>query len=83
MMHISTFFFLFRRGLRNLGKHWAMTIACIGLDTNSDIAIVGAMLICPLMGSVLAMAYGIATLDRLLRILVAVIFCDRPERIIV
>ena len=29
MMHISTFFFLFRRGLRNLGKHWAMTIACI------------------------------------------------------
>ena len=24
----------------------------------------GAMLICPLMGSVLAMAYGIATLDR-------------------
>ena len=27
-------------------------------------AIVGAMLICPLMGSVLAMAYGIATLDR-------------------
>ncbi len=42
----------------------AMTIACIGLDTNSDIAIVGAMLICPLMGSVLAMAYGIATLDR-------------------
>ena len=42
----------------------AMTIACIGLDTNSDIAIVGAMLICPLMGSVLAIAYGIATLDR-------------------
>ena len=42
----------------------AMFIACVGLDTNSDIAIVGAMLICPLMGSVLAMAYGIATLDR-------------------
>ena len=42
----------------------AMTIACIGLDTNSDIAIVGAMLICPLMGSVLAVAYGVATLDR-------------------
>lgn len=42
----------------------AMTIACIGLDTDSDIAIVGAMLICPLMGSVLAIAYGVATLDR-------------------
>lgn len=42
----------------------AMLIASIGLDTDSDIAIVGAMLICPLMGSVLAMAYGIATLDR-------------------
>ena len=29
MMHISTFFFLCRRCLRNLGKHWAMTLACI------------------------------------------------------
>lgn len=28
-MRISTFFFLTRRGVRNLGKHWAMTIACI------------------------------------------------------
>ena len=28
-MWISTFFFLTRRGVRNLGKHWAMTIACI------------------------------------------------------
>ena len=28
-MRISTFFFLTRRGLRTLGKHWAMTIACI------------------------------------------------------
>ena len=42
----------------------AMLIASIGLDTNSDIAIIGAMLICPLMDSVLAIAYGIATLDR-------------------
>ena len=42
----------------------AMLIASIGLDINSDIAIIGAMLICPLMGSVLAIAYGIATLDR-------------------
>jgi len=29
MMRPSTFFFLIRRGIRNLGKHWAMTIACI------------------------------------------------------
>ena len=25
MMRPSTFFFLIRRGIRNLGKHWAMT----------------------------------------------------------
>ncbi|MFR4570351.1 MAG: DUF389 domain-containing protein, partial [Collinsella stercoris] len=36
------------------------------LDTDSDIAIVGAMLICPIMGSVLAIAYGMATVDRAL-----------------
>ena len=29
MMRPSTFFFLTRRGVRNLGKHWAMTIACL------------------------------------------------------
>ena len=29
MMRPSTFFFLVRRGVCNLGKHWAMTIACI------------------------------------------------------
>ena len=28
-MRLSTFGFLTRRGVRNLGKHWAMTIACI------------------------------------------------------
>ena len=28
-MKLSTFVFLTRRGVRNLGKHWAMTIACI------------------------------------------------------
>lgn len=42
----------------------AMLTASIGLNLDSDIAIIGAMLICPLMGSVLAIAYGIATLDR-------------------
>ena len=59
----------FVNGARLTGFHLciliiAMLIASIGLDIDSDIAIVGAMLICPLMGSVLAMAYGIATLDR-------------------
>ena len=29
MMRPSTFFFLTRRGVRNLGKHWAMTFVCI------------------------------------------------------
>ena len=42
----------------------AMLTASIGLNLDSDIAIIGAMLICPLMGSVLAIAYGVATLDR-------------------
>ena len=59
----------FVNGARLTGSHLciliiAMLIASIGLDIDSDIAIVGAMLICPLMGSVLAMAYGVATLDR-------------------
>lgn len=59
----------FVNGARLTGSHLciliiAMLIASVGLDIDSDIAIVGAMLICPLMGSVLAMAYGIATLDR-------------------
>ena len=35
-MRISTFFFLTRRGLRNLGKHWAMTIACIATAFSSS-----------------------------------------------
>lgn len=42
----------------------AMTIASIGLNVDSTEAVIGAMLICPLMGSVLAIAYSIATLDR-------------------
>ena len=29
MMRPSTFFFLTGRGVRNMGKHWAMTIACV------------------------------------------------------
>ena len=41
----------------------AMIIASIGLNVDSTEAIVGAMLICPLMGSVLAIAYSIATVD--------------------
>ncbi|MCH3949159.1 MAG: DUF389 domain-containing protein [Olsenella sp.] len=50
----------------------AMLIASIGLNTDSTEAIVGAMLICPLMGSVLAISYAVATADmRLLRHAVA------------
>lgn len=61
----------FVNGARLTGTHLcilviAMIIACIGLDTDSDIAIVGAMLICPIMGSVLAIAYGLATVDHAL-----------------
>lgn len=42
----------------------AMIIASIGLNVDSTEAIVGAMLICPLMGSVLAISYAVATVDR-------------------
>lgn len=41
----------------------AMIIACVGLNINSAEAIVGSMLICPLMGSVVAIAYSIASGD--------------------
>lgn len=41
----------------------AMIIASVGLNTNSTEAVIGAMLICPLMGSVIACACGIATMD--------------------
>lgn len=41
----------------------AMIIASIGLNVDSTEAVIGAMLICPLMGSVLAIAYGISSLD--------------------
>lgn len=76
----------FVNGARLNGNHIciliiAMIIACIGLDTNSEIAIVGAMLICPIMGSVLAIAYGIATFDRALTrdavagLVIQMVFC--------
>lgn len=42
----------------------AMLIASIGLNLNSTEAVIGAMLICPLMGSVIAISYSVATLDR-------------------
>ena len=41
----------------------AMLIASIGLNVDSTEAVIGAMLICPLMGSVLALAYGVASAD--------------------
>lgn len=39
----------------------AIFIASIGLNMNSTAVIIGAMLISPLMGSIIAMGYGIAT----------------------
>ena len=41
----------------------AILIASVGLNTNSTAVIIGAMLISPLMGSILAMAYGAAAAD--------------------
>ena len=46
----------------------AMLIASVGLNMDSTEAVVGAMLICPLMGSVMGFAYAVATADsRMLR----------------
>ena len=39
----------------------AMIIASIGLNLDSTEAVIGAMLICPLMGTVVAIAYSVAT----------------------
>lgn len=47
---------------------FAMIIACIGLTTNSVSAVIGAMLISPLMGPVIGFAFGLAINDRNLRI---------------
>ncbi len=44
----------------------AMVIASVGLNTGSTATIIGAMLISPLMGSILAMAYGTAANDPIL-----------------
>ena len=41
----------------------AILIASVGLNTGSTAVIIGAMLISPLMGSILAMAYGVASAD--------------------
>lgn len=41
----------------------AILIASVGLNTGSTAVIIGAMLISPLMGSILAMAYGMAAAD--------------------
>lgn len=41
----------------------AILIASVGLNTGSTAVIIGAMLISPLMGSILAMAYGSAAAD--------------------
>ncbi|MDE5753618.1 MAG: DUF389 domain-containing protein [Oscillospiraceae bacterium] len=41
----------------------AILIASVGLNTGSTAVIIGAMLISPLMGSLLAMAYGVASAD--------------------
>lgn len=42
----------------------AIIIACIGLNTNSTAVIIGAMLVSPLMGSILSLAYGTVTGDK-------------------
>lgn len=41
----------------------AIMIACIGLNLNSVAVIIGAMLISPLMGGIVATGYGMAAYD--------------------
>lgn len=59
----------------------AMFIASIGLNMNSTAVIIGAMLISPLMGGIMAIGYGIATYDTayvrnsFLRLLFQIAFC--------
>lgn len=46
---------------------FAMIIACIGLNTDSISAVIGAMLISPLMGPILGFAFGLAIQDNRLK----------------
>lgn len=43
---------------------FAMIIACVGLNIDSTSAVIGAMLISPLMGPIVALAFGIAVNNR-------------------
>lgn len=45
----------------------AMVMACIGLTTNSISAVIGAMLISPLMGPIIGFSFGLAINDKNLR----------------
>ena len=42
---------------------FAMLIACIGLNTNNTSAVIGAMLISPLMGPIVGLSFGLAVND--------------------
>lgn len=42
----------------------SMAIACIGLNINSSAAVIGAMLISPLMGPIVGIAFGLSTGNR-------------------
>jgi uncharacterized hydrophobic protein (TIGR00271 family) len=46
---------------------FAMIIACVGLNTDSISAVIGAMLISPLMGPIVGFAYGLAINDSRLK----------------
>jgi uncharacterized hydrophobic protein (TIGR00271 family) len=46
---------------------FAMVIACVGLNTDSISAVIGAMLISPLMGPIVAFAFGLAINDNKLK----------------
>ncbi len=47
---------------------FAMVIACIGLNTDSMSAIIGAMLISPLMGPIVGFSFGLGINDRTLKL---------------
>ena len=56
----------------------AMVIASVGLNVSSTAVIIGAMLISPLMGSILAMAYGLVTNDLKLQLRILPLQKDMP-----